>query len=111
MTKKQKIQSAKTQIPSTVQAALTSLKDKFSRLSEVRTQITKMKALYQEHDQLMEELMPLFVSVDQDQFTIQREISIGTHKYRFNPHFYDVKKGKILAKVWKSTAFESGSIE
>ena len=80
-------------------------------LKKVRAEIAKMKNLYVKHNELMEELMPLFIEVQADQFIIKREIKIGSTKYRFNPFFYDEKKGTVVPKVWKSTAFESGSIE
>jgi len=59
----------------------------------------------------MEELMPLFIETTAEEFIIKREIKIGNQKYRFTPFFYDEKKGTIVPKVWKSTAFESGAIE
>ena len=91
--------------------ALTQVKDKFLALKEVRAKLAAMKSLYVEHNQLMEELMPLFIEVTADEFVIKREIKIGTTKYRFTPFFYDEKKGTVVPKVWKSAAFESGSIE
>jgi hypothetical protein len=91
--------------------ALTQIKNKFKALKEVRAKIAGMKSLYVKHNQLMEELMPLFIEVTADEFVIKREIKIGTTKYRFTPFFYDEKKGVVVPKVWKSTAFESGSIE
>ena len=84
---------------------------KFSRLKALRNEIARLKTLYTEHDNLMQELLPLFIKVEADKFTIQREIQIGTDKYRLTPYFYDTKKGILLAKCWKSTALESFSIE
>ena len=95
----------------TATAALTQVKDRFTALKKVRAEITKMKQLYVKHNALMEELMPLFIETTPDTFIIKREIKIGTVKYRFTPFFYDEKKGHVVPKVWKSTAFESGAIE
>ncbi len=95
----------------TATAALTQVKDRFKALKKVRAEITKMKQLYVKHNALMEELMPLFIETTPDTFIIKREIKIGSTKYRFTPFFYDEKKGHVVPKVWKSTAFESGAIE
>jgi hypothetical protein len=111
-TKKQKILTAKkisTEPTATDQFA--SIKAKFAKLKEVREKIATMKALYQEHDALMTELLPLFITKTDSQFIIQREITIGTEKHKLAPHFYDEKKGIVPAKQWKSTAFEFASIE
>lgn len=108
-TKKQKVTGQKINVSAT--SALTQIKNKFEELKKVRDEITKMKHLYVKHNELMDELMPLFVEVTADEFIIKREIKIGTKKYRFTPFFYDEKKGTVVPKVWKSTAFESGAIE
>ena len=109
-----KVQSGKKKKATTVQtatSALTQIKDRFAALKKVRAQLASVKQLYIKHNELMEELMPLFIETTADEFIIKREIKIGTRKYRFTPFFYDEKKGTIVPKVWKSTAFESGSIE
>jgi len=90
---------------------LTVMQNKFAALKGLRDQINAMKDLYRQHDELMSELLPLFIRVEPDKFTVQREITLGTQKYRFCPFFYDTKKGKLLSKIWKSTAHESGTIE
>lgn len=95
----------------TATAALTQVKDRFAALKKVRAEIVDMKKLYVKHNALMEELLPLFIETTPDTFIIKREIKIGSQKYRFTPFFYDEKKGHVVPKVWKSTAFESGSIE
>lgn len=92
-------------------SALTQVKDKFKALKKIRAEIANMKNLYVKHNELMSELLPLFIEVTPDEFIIKREIKIGSTKYRFTPFFYDEKKGTVVPKVWKSTAFESGSIE
>lgn len=109
-TKKQKLTGPKVQI-NTAATALKGIEAKFSRLKELRLEINKVKALYTEHDQIMEELLPLFTEVTPDTFIIRREVTIGTIKHRFIPFFYDEKKGRLNAKVWKSTAHEAGHVE
>jgi hypothetical protein len=108
-TKNQKVTGKKIQVTAANQ--LQAIRDKFKALKEIRDKINAMKTLYQEHDILMAELMPLFIDVSADEFVIKREITVGNKKYRFTPYFYDDKKGQIGAKVWKSTAFPAGSIE
>jgi len=90
---------------------MTGIQTKFSRLKSLRAQISGMKDLYREHDDLVKELLPLFIEVQPDKFTFKREIQIGSEKYRFTPSFYDVKKAEVLAKEWRSTAFPTGTIE
>ena len=90
---------------------LGSIQAKFKELKAVRVKLSGMHDLYVKHDQLMKELMPLFVVVEADKFTIAREISIGTQKYRYNPSFWDEAKAELKAKRWKSAAFPSGTIE
>jgi hypothetical protein len=90
---------------------LDALKSKFTQLKAIREQIASMKGLYQKHDALMEELMPLFIKIESDKFIVAREISLGTDKFKLSPYFYDEKKGLLVAKVWKSASFASVSIE
>jgi len=90
--------------------SLGSIQDKFTRLKAIRVELAAAKALYQEHDSLMQELMPLFIETQGDKFIVHREITIGTQKYRLTPHFWDSKKG-IVAKQWKGTCIETMSIE
>lgn len=120
MTKKAKVtgikfttkkQSQKQQSTPSITQVMSGINDKFVHLKNLRDKIQTLKALYAEHDALVMELLPLFIETEADRFIIKREISIGSKKYRFNPFFYDEKKGQVMAKVWKSTAFESGSIE
>lgn len=110
--KKISVQSVQTATPvQTATSALTQIKDRFKALKKVRAQLASVKSLYVKHNELMTELMPLFIETKADEFIIKREIKIGSTKYRFTPFFYDEKKGTVVPKVWKSTAFESGSIE
>ena len=83
---------------------------KFKRLKELRAKIIGLKSLYVEHDSLMRELLPLFITQDKDMFLIAREITIGSQTYRFSPSFYSEKDG-LKSKSWKSAAFETGTIE
>ena len=62
-------------------------------------------------DALMEELLPTFIQTTATQFVINREVTIGTQTYRFTPSFFNTSRGQVVAKSWKSTAFETGSIE
>ena len=90
---------------------LQQLKNKFIRLKELQIELSGMKSKYQEHDALLADLLPLFIEQDADKFVITREVKLGSKKYRFNPHFFDEKKGIVVPKVWKSSAFPTGTIE
>lgn len=90
---------------------LTGIQAKFKELKAVRAKLSGMHDLYVKHDQLMKELMPLFITTEADKFTIAREITIGSTKYRYNPSFWDEAKAELKAKRWKSAAFPSGTIE
>lgn len=111
-TKKTQIKNAK-KGPALPTAAdqFAALKDKFKKLSEIRAQLAATKTLYQQHDQLVSELLPLFIKKTDKQFIIEREITLGTEIHKLVPYFYDEKKGILLAKQWKSTAFETASID
>ena len=87
------------------------LRNKFKRLKEIKAELSGFKTKYQEHDALLAELLPLFIEQDADKFVINREITLGTKKYRITPHFYDEQKGIVVPKTWKSTAFPTASIE
>ena len=87
------------------------IKSKFTYLKKLQTQIAAVKPLYARHDEVMNDLLPLFVTVRADAITVRREIKIGTKTYRLNPHFYDTKKGRVVASVWKSTACKTATIE
>jgi len=117
MTKKQKVlKTMKMTKPAALPAPtatdqFSAIKDKFKQLSEVRAKINASKALYQQHDALLSELLPLFITKTDTQFIIQREITLGNEKHTLVPYFYDAKKGAFLAKQWKSTAMETATIE
>ena len=85
--------------------------DMFARLKEIRIQLAGVKSLYAEHDKLMTALLPLFIEITPNKFIVHREITIGTEKYRYSPNFWDEKDAELKARVWKSTAHKSGTIE
>ena len=90
---------------------LQELKRKFERLKELQIELGSFKEKYAEHDALLSELLPLFIEQDVDKFIVNREITLGRKRYRFSPHFYNEQKNQIMPKVWKSTAFTTGTIE
>lgn len=115
-TKKQQILNAKRRRTSPVAAPtaadqFSSIKDKFRRLAEIRAQLQAAKSLYQQHDALLAELIPLFITKTDTQFIVQREITLGNETHRLIPYFYNEKTGALIAKQWKSTAFETVGID
>jgi hypothetical protein len=98
-----------TQAPQT--NPLAALEEKFTRLTEVRRQLTAAKELHKEHDRLVEELIPLFVTQTSEGWTIKREITLGSRTHRLVPYFFNQSENRIKAKQWKSTAFETMSID
>jgi hypothetical protein len=89
---------------------LLALQTKFKRLREVQHLIEQAKELYREQDALIEELLPLFIDIDQDRITIKREIQIGSQKYRYRPSLIADASTKLRAKTWKASAFPTGII-
>jgi len=87
------------------------IKSKFLKLKKLQAQISEVKTLYVRHDELMDELMPLFITVRANTISIRREIKIGTKTYRLHPHFYDTAKGRLVSKTWKSSACKTATIE
>lgn len=90
---------------------LEAIRAKFTRLSELQTQIAATKSLYEEYDRLLEELVPSFVTKTDTGFTIVNQITIGSRVYRLHPAFFDVAKNRVVAKKWKSAAFPTMTIE
>lgn len=90
---------------------LKTIEAKFKRLQAIQQELNKVKALYQEYDALMEELMEVAIEVQPDKIIIHRDVTIGKATHRVSPHFFDEKKGKLLAKMWKSTPFPSFTLE
>ena len=91
--------------------ALAAIDLKFDRLTQIKAELNKVKALYAEHDAIVEELLPLFIEVKPDRFIVKREISLGSQTRKLSPTFFNVQKNKLVGKVWKSTALEMGYIE
>jgi len=87
------------------------IKAKFARLAELRGHIEAAKHLYQEHDRLVEELLPMFITKTAEKFEVKRQITLGDKVFRLVPYFYDQEKDKIKVKQWKSTAFTTMTIE
>jgi len=83
---------------------------KLELIKELRTKIAGLKVLFAQHDALVEEILPLFIDKSPERFVINRTVKLGSHTYTFTPHFYDSKKDRVLAKVWKSCAYETGTI-
>ena len=84
---------------------------KFKRIQEIRKKLSSMKDLYIEHDQLTREVLPLFVQTTPEKFEILRELKLGSKTYRITPYFFNSQKSELQAKVWKSTAHETFTIE
>ena len=97
--------------PAPVANPLQELEAKFSRLAEIRRQLTAAKELHKEHDRIVEELMPLFVTQTAEKFEIKRQITLGTATHRLVPYFFNASENRIKAKQWKSTAFETLTID
>ena len=84
--------------------------NKFRRLAQIERVMTRNKRLYTEHDQLVADLLPLFIRSNGNQIIINREITIGTQRFRLTPGFLESSRG-IKATTWKSTAFKNFLIE
>lgn len=110
-TKTKKANKLANKLTITPATSLAGIAGKFQKLKDLRAKINSLKTLYQQHDALMEELLPLLIEVQADKFIVHREFKLGTKTYRVSPYFYDEKKSKLTAKVWKSTAFEAVAVE
>jgi hypothetical protein len=91
-------------------SAVKDVQKALDRIAEIREELNSVKALYAEHDILVEDVLPLFIEMEDDKFIIHRSIKLGSKTYTLSPFFFDEKKGKLLAKVWKSTAFGTVAI-
>jgi len=88
------------------------IRAKFDRLAQLQTQIANAKTLYAEHDALVEELMPMFITRNSDgSFSVAVNKVIGNRTFRLNPTFFNAEKNKLMAKTWRSTATPTISIE
>lgn len=90
---------------------LAALKLKFARLNQIRHQLAANKALYVEHDTIVRDLLPLFLTEEDDRWILQKRITIGNTVHTITPSFYDPKDASIKVKRWKATALESFTIE
>lgn len=97
------------EVPVTEQ--LEAIRRKFTQLRELDARIAELRTLYRQRDALLEELLPTFIQRTQTGWTINEQITIGSQVFRFSPYFYDTRRNAPTAKVWKSCAFETGSIE
>ena len=97
------------EVPVTDQLA--AIREKFTQLRALNTQIGQNISLYRERSQLLEELLPAFVTVTPTQFIIEREITIGNEVFRLNPYWFDTRTNAIKGKVFKASAFETFVIE
>lgn len=98
-------------VPTDPAAVLTALKAKFARLGGIRERLSGMKSLYAEHDALVLELLPLFVTVEADRYVINKRITLGSEVHTITPFFYDPDRGELKVKRWKSAAHETFRIE
>lgn len=106
------IRNARTMTPPPAQTnPLAPLEEKFTRLAEIRAQLTAAKELHREHDRIVEELLPLFVSQTPEGWLVKRQITLGSTTHRLVPYFFNQNENRIKAKQWKSTAFETMTIE
>ena len=100
-----------TQPPATPVDPLQVIRDKFARLTEMRTHIAAAKELYKAHDALVEELLPCFITITDNEFIIKRQVVIGDRTYRLHPSFFDVSKNKAVAKQFKAAFHPTMTIE
>ena len=87
------------------------LHTKLRKIKELRQKINNVKHYYEEHDNLMEEVLPYFVQTLPDRFIVLRQVTLGLETYRLTPFFFDERKSKLLTKTWKSTAHSTFIIE
>jgi hypothetical protein len=90
---------------------LQAIKEKFNRLTEMRVRIEQAKQLYKAYDELLEELLPCFVTKTDTGFTIKSQVTIGDKTYRLHPSFFDVAKNKVVAKQFKAAFHPTMLIE
>jgi|GEM_PF-2207309 len=84
---------------------------KLRRIKELRQKINNVKHYYEEHDALMEEVLPYFIQTLPDRFIVLRHVTLGFETYRLAPFFFDEKKSQLVPKTWKSTAHPTFTIE
>jgi hypothetical protein len=87
------------------------IKDKFTRLTSMRSHIAAAKELYKAQDALIEELLPCFITITDTEFIVKRQIVIGDKTYRLHPSFFDISKNKAVAKQFKAAFHPTMTIE
>ena len=90
---------------------LQEIRDKFTRLTDMRARIEQAKLLYKAYDELLEELLPCFVTKTDTGFNIKNQITVGDKTYRLHPAFFDVAKNKVVAKQFKAAFHPTMVIE
>ena len=96
--------------PAPVENPVQAIENKLARIKEIRATLNSMKGLYAEHDALVQDVLPLFITKTTDGFVVRTTVQLGTTTATFSPSFYDEKKACLVAKSWKSTAFSPGCI-
>jgi len=96
--------------PEVVENPIQVIENKLARIKEIRATLNSLKGLYAEHDALVQDVLPLFITKTNDGFMIRTTVQLGTTMATFSPSFYDEKKACLVAKSWKSTAFSPGCI-
>jgi hypothetical protein len=77
----------------------------------MRARIEQAKLLYKAYDELLEELLPCFITKTDAGFTIKTQITVGNKVYRLHPEFFDVAKNKVVAKRFKAAFHPTMTIE
>jgi hypothetical protein len=90
---------------------LQEIKEKFTRLTEMRASIEQAKGLYKAYDLLLEELLPCFITKTDTGFVVKNQIIVGDKTYRLHPTFFDVAKNKVVAKQFKTAFYPTMVIE
>jgi hypothetical protein len=85
------------------------IEQKFARLKELNTTIEANKGLYAERDNLLKDLMGLFITVNTDTIVIQRRISVGQRTYTLTPSL--LNKGNLTAKQFRASVQPTVDIE
>ena len=78
------------------------IKAKFDALKKLSKQVEAVKPVYEKQDDLMAELLPLFLQEVGNDIIIHKRITLGNDVYELEPVF--IKDGKIQMKAWKSVA-------
>jgi len=90
---------------------LAAVRGKFARLRQLRAELEAIRTKYAEHDALVRELLPLFITTDADGFRVNKRVTIGSEVHTLVPYFFDERKGILVVKQWKSTACPTFTIE